>query len=659
MSSRAPPSLMQTVLDGPLPKFVDLPGRIRCVVCEDMLKDPWQTECGHRMCATCLDTTFETAAEVMCPARDEDCVMISKVTMFYDRGTCREILLQPVYCIYMVAGCMATMKWSQLQSHAEKCEFRPVDCSFKEFGCNEKVPRKSLDEHIKHCGYVPVPCSHCHAEVARILRKEHCEKVCPNVIVDCPYKCGKKTLRNQTRMARFDPPARFTFTSNEWLEWIDEFARFRTATKLHKENGEVQRDALLYTMGGREANRIFRTLTFVSPEKQQLITDLSMEKAVMIARQEEQVKSQMRAQLHENVAEARVVPRVTGRYAKDKGTLLSVIDCTEKKGAWFVPLNMKRARLRFKIDTGADITIITKKTWLAMKDKPRLEPIAVRLNSVGGQLKACGQFLAITKHKNTVYRFNIIVIEGQNAINLLSRDVATDMELVCLLEQINASDTDTGIGLMKTDSVVIKLKAGAQPLCITTARRVLFPLMGAVKAELDRMVTSGVIRAVTEPTDWCSAMVPVIKKTGAVRICIDLKQHNTADRRDHFMFPSLEDISPKLADSKVFSTLDVTSGFWQIPIDEENQLLTTFITPFGRYAFCRLPFGISSAPEIFQRKMSALLDGMNGVKVIMDDILVHGRSIEEHDARLDSVIRIINDSGLKLTQENASSDKPN
>ena len=109
-----------------------------------------------------------------------------------------------------------------------------------------------------------------------------------------------------------------------------------------------------------------------------------------------------------------------------------------------------------------------------MKDKPRLEPTAVRLNSVGEQLKACGNFLAITKHKNTVYRFNIIVIAGQNAINLLSRDVATDMELVCRLEQINTSDTDTGIGFTKTDSVAIKLKAEVQPLCLTTARRVPF-----------------------------------------------------------------------------------------------------------------------------------------------------------------------------------------
>ena len=78
MSSRAPPSWMQTVLNEPIPKFVALPGRFRCVVCNDVLKDPWQTDCGHKMCATCLDLIFEMAAEVTCPALDEDCAMISK-----------------------------------------------------------------------------------------------------------------------------------------------------------------------------------------------------------------------------------------------------------------------------------------------------------------------------------------------------------------------------------------------------------------------------------------------------------------------------------------------------------------------------------------------------------------------------------------------------
>ena len=195
-----------------------------------------------------------------------------------------------------------------------------------------------------------------------------------------------------------------------------------------------------------------------------------------------------------------------------------------------------------------------------MKDKPRLEPTAVRLNSVGGQLKAFGQFMGVMKHRNTVYRFNVIVIEGEKMTNLLPRDVAADMGLVCRLEQVDASgDADGRIGLMKTEPVSIKLKAEDEPL----------PQMDAVKAELNNMVESGVIRYVTEPMDWCAAMVPVITKTGAVRICVDLKQLNTAVRRERHMLPSLEDIAPKLAESKVFSTLDAASGFWLIPIDED------------------------------------------------------------------------------------------
>ena len=147
--------------------------------------------------------------------------------------------------------------------------------------------------------------------------------------------------------------------------------------------------------------------------------------------------------------------------------------------------------------------------------------------------------MAVMKHRNTVYRFNVIVIEGETLTNLLSRDVAADMGLVCPLEQVDASgDDDARIGLMKTEPLTIKLKAGAEPLCLTTARRVPFPLMDAVKAELNNMVESGVIRSVIEPTDWCAAMVPVIKKTGAVRICVALNQLDTAVRREHHNYAS-------------------------------------------------------------------------------------------------------------------------
>ena len=172
-----------------------------------------------------------------------------------------------------------------------------------------------------------------------------------------------------------------------------------------------------------------------------------------------------------------------------------------------------------------------------MKDKPRLEPTANRLNSIGGQLKAFGQFMAVTKHRTTVYRFNVIVIEGDTMTNLLSRDVAADMGLVCRLEQVDGSGGDNArIGLMKTEPVTIKLEAGAEPLCLTTAN-VYISLMDAVRAELNNMVELGVIRPVTEPTNRCTAMVPVIKKTGAVRICDHLKQRNTAVRREYQMLP--------------------------------------------------------------------------------------------------------------------------
>ena len=150
--------------------------------------------------------------------------------------------------------------------------------------------------------------------------------------------------------------------------------------------------------------------------------------------------------------------------------------------------------------------------------------------------------------------------------------------------------------------------------------------MNAVKADLNNMVESGVIRPVAKSTDWCAAMVPVIKKNGAMRICVDLKQLNTAVRREHHIY--------------------FLYTFWQIPIDEDSHFLTIFITPFGR-VFCRLSFGISSALEIFQRKMSTFLEGLDGVEVV-SDILVYGRNREEHDALLNAVLRVINDLGLKL-----------
>ena len=108
---------------------------------------------------------------------------------------------------------------------------------------------------------------------------------------------------------------------------------------------------------------------------------------------------------------------------------------------------------------------------------------------------------------------------------------------------------------------------------------------------------------VTEPTPWISSMVAVPKSDGRLRICLDPKDLNQAIQREYYPLPTIEEIATRLYGAKVFTVLDVRNGFWHIPLDDESSLLTTFNAPFGRYRWRRMLFGISSAPEVFQRRM--------------------------------------------------------
>lgn len=110
----------------------------------------------------------------------------------------------------------------------------------------------------------------------------------------------------------------------------------------------------------------------------------------------------------------------------------------------------------------------------------------------------------------------------------------------------------------------------------------------------------GVISKIDTPTDWCAGMVVVPKWSGEVRICVDLKPLNENVLREPHPMPKVDDTLALLAGATIFSKLDANSGFWQIPLAPESRPLTTFITPFGRYQFNKLPFEISCAPELFQ-----------------------------------------------------------
>ena len=209
------------------------------------------------------------------------------------------------------------------------------------------------------------------------------------------------------------------------------------------------------------------------------------------------------------------------------------------------------------------------------------------------------------------------------------------------------ADTFHGLGCITEVTHHIELDPNCKPV-IHPPRKVPVTIRSKVKKELERMERLDVIERVYEPTDWVNSMVTVIKKNGQLRICIDPCDLNRAIKREYY---PMREIVARMPNAKYFSVLDAGSGFWQVKLDRESCKLCTFNTPFGRYMFKRLPFGICSAQDIFQTIMSEIFEDIEGVEVVVDDILVWGASEEEHDTRLEKVLQHAQSRNLKLNKD--------
>ena len=212
-----------------------------------------------------------------------------------------------------------------------------------------------------------------------------------------------------------------------------------------------------------------------------------------------------------------------------------------------------------------------------------------------------------------------------------------------------------GFGQWNTSPVKFTLKDHSKTYVVHTARKIPIPLQAKVKKTLDKMVNDKIIEKISHPTEWVSPIVPVMKANKEdVRICVDYKKLNNELKREIYPIPTFEELSSKFSGTNTFSKLDAASGFYQIPIDEASKDLTAFITPSGRYRFLRLPMGVNIAPEIFQRKMIELTEGLDGVICYLDDIIVFGESPEKHDENLKVLLEKIKNCGLKLNKQKCS-----
>ncbi|VDI46803.1 Hypothetical predicted protein [Mytilus galloprovincialis] len=272
----------------------------------------------------------------------------------------------------------------------------------------------------------------------------------------------------------------------------------------------------------------------------------------------------------------------------------------------------------------------------------------------GDKLKVIGKCSLYLKDKNCEF-----FVTDTNQSPLLGFKASNELGLIHVIMTVQADVDDpvksfpkvfTGLGCLEKP-YHIKIDSSVNPV-INPPRKIPAALREKLKGTLKEMEDKEVIRKVDEPTDWVNSLVVVEKpKTGKLRICLDPRNLNKAIKREHFALPTIEDITTRLTGAKYLSKLDCNSGYWQLRMDKESQLLTTFNSPFGRYCFLRMPFGIKSAQEVFQKRVSQLFENLKGVETDIDDILVWGTTRKEHDDRLRSVLNRCQEVGLTLNAE--------
>jgi hypothetical protein len=199
-------------------------------------------------------------------------------------------------------------------------------------------------------------------------------------------------------------------------------------------------------------------------------------------------------------------------------------------------------------------------------------------------------------------------------------------------------------------STKLKIMDDARPV-IMPMRRTPISVRDKFKMVLDKMVKQGVIAKVDTPTPLVNQTAIVHKKDGNLRVCIDPQPLNKALIRERFILPILEDCLHELSDSRFFSKADLSAGYWHVKLDSESSYLTTFQTCHGRYRWLRLPFGLSVSAEIFQKKLLDAFTGLEGVICIADDIIIHGRTEEEHDTRFKLFLARCEEQDIKLNKE--------
>lgn len=336
-------------------------------------------------------------------------------------------------------------------------------------------------------------------------------------------------------------------------------------------------------------------------------------------------------------------------------------------------------QLTMEVDTGSPVCVISKNVFDKHREQwPALKPSQVKLSCYVGPLPVMGELQLCVQYRAVSVYCRLIVLNcsgpnlcGRDLISLLHRAGVPVLQ-PSAQDLLHSTPEPAGavhnivddyhdvfskdLGLIKGPPATLQLKEGAVPK-FCKARSIPYALRDRVTQELDRLVAIGVLSPV-QHSDWATPIVPVLKKDGTVRICGDFKATlNPACTVEQYPLPVIEDMFASLNGGEYFSILDLRDAYNQVPLDEAARKLCVINTHRGLFSYNRLPFGISSAPAIFQRKMDAILSGLPGVQAYLDDVLV-SEARGDGSERLKSVLQRFREHGVKLRSDKCSFRQP-